>query len=174
MLSRRNPATLSIILLLLGAILLVSGCVTEEQATVSMNELSFYTEQLPPYNYEENGTLKGISVDLLDEITARMGEPVSHDQIQLVYWTEGYEAALTGEKTVVFTTARLPEREQSFKWAGPIYPYTAALFARPDHPATIEFPDDLEGVRIGVIKDDVAMLQLLEAGVKPDQLVQET
>ena len=172
--SLRNHASHYLILLLLGAILLASGCVTEEQETVSVSELSFYTEQLPPYNYEENGTLKGISVDLLDEITARMGEPVSHDQIRLVYWTEGYQAALTGENTVVFTTAKLPEREQSFKWAGPIYPFTTALFARPDHPATIEFPNDLKGVRIGVIKDDVAMLQLLEAGVEPDHLVQET
>ncbi|MDT8357628.1 MAG: transporter substrate-binding domain-containing protein [Methanomicrobiaceae archaeon] len=162
------------ILLVAGALLFASGCVTEEPATMSVSELTFYTEQLPPYNYEENGTLKGLAVDLLEEMTAKMGEPVSHDQINLVYWTEGYQAALTGDKTVVFTTARLPQREQSFKWAGPIYPFTTALFARPDHPATIEFPDELEGVRIGVIKDDVAMLQLLEAGVEPDQLVQET
>ena len=49
-----------------------------------------------------------------------MGTPVSPAQVHLVPWNEGYQAALTGNNTVIFSTARLPERESSFKWAGPI------------------------------------------------------
>jgi polar amino acid transport system substrate-binding protein len=136
--------------------------------------LTFYTEQLPPYNYQENGTLKGFSVDLLEEITAKMGTRVTREKVQLVPWTEGYQTVLSRNNTVLFTTARLAGREQSFKWAGPIYAYTNVLFARPDREIALTSPEDLKAYRIGVIADDVAIQQLLDAGVNTSQLVTET
>ena len=173
-----------IVLLLLGALLLGSGCVTEQPAVTvpttavptagGISTLTFYTEQLPPYSYMENGTLRGIAVDLLGAVTEKMGMPVSPAQLHLVPWNEGYQAALTGKNTVIFSTARLPERESSFKWAGPITTERKVLFARPDRGIIVSGPADLTGLRIGVIRDDVVMQQLLEAGVNRSQLVQET
>ncbi|MDN7025103.1 transporter substrate-binding domain-containing protein [Methanoculleus sp. FWC-SCC1] len=165
--------------LVLTGMLLASGCLSNQQATaatgtVSATDLTYYTEQNPPYNFEENGSLQGISIDLLELISAKMGENVSREEVRLVPWTEGYQAALTQNTTVIFTTARLPEREQSFKWVGPIYPYINALFARPDSGIAINNSSDLEGYRIGVIVDDVAVRQLLDAGVNESQLVYET
>ena len=75
---------------------------------------------MPPFNYVENGTLQGLSIDLLEAITAKMGDKVSGDQVRLVPWSEGYQAALTGNHTVIFAIARQPGREKSFRWAGPI------------------------------------------------------
>jgi polar amino acid transport system substrate-binding protein len=140
----------------------------------SLSTLTFYTEQLPPYSYMENGTLRGIAVDLLEAVTERMGTTVSPAQIHLVPWDEGYHAALTGKNTVLFSTARLPERESSFKWAGPIATEQKVLLARPDRGIVVTGPADLNDLRIGVIKDDVVMLQLMEAGISQGQLVQET
>jgi len=142
--------------------------------TTMSADLIYYTEQLPPYNYMENGTLQGLSVDLLELITEKMGEKVTREEVHLVPWTEGYQTVLTQNNTVLFTTVRIPEREQSFKWAGPVYTYTNVLFARPDSGITIENPEDLKGYRIGVIVDDIAVQQLLNAGVNKSQLVQET
>lgn len=172
---------LILIAVLLGALLPTAGCLPESEAasadlndtTMSVN-LTYYTEQLPPYNYMENGTLKGISVDLLEAVTEKMGKKVTREEINLVPWTEGYQAVLAGNNTVLFSTVRNPEREQSFKWVGPIYTYTNVLFARPNQEITIESPEDLKGYRIGVIVDDVAVQQLLDAGVNKSQLVQET
>lgn len=172
---------LILITVLLGALLPTAGCLSESEAastdqndtTMSAN-LTYYTEQLPPYNYIENGTLQGISVELLEAITEKMGKKVAREEIKLVPWTEGYQAALSGNNTVLFTTVRNPEREQSFKWAGPIYTYTNVLFARPDQEITIKSPEDLRGYRIGVVVDDIAVQQLLDAGVNKSQLVQET
>jgi polar amino acid transport system substrate-binding protein len=174
----RCRAFLYLILLLWG-MLLVTGCLTGQPAirvpaTVSMDSLTFYTEQMPPYNYAENGTLQGIAVDLLEAITDRMGDKVTRDRVHLVSWTEGYQAALTKNNTVLFTMARLPEREQSFKWVGPIYAYTNVLFARNDREIVIVGPEDLKKYRIGVIVDDSAIQQLLNAGVNKSQLVYET
>jgi len=168
-----------LISLLVGILVLVSGCLFEQSSPgvppQSLTEnLTYYTEQLPPYNYQENGTLKGFSVDLLEAITAKMGTKVTRENVHLVSWTEGYQTVLTRNNTVLFTTVRLPEREQSFKWAGPIYTYTNVLFARPDRGIVITGPESLKGYRIGVIADDVAIQQLYDAGVNKSQLVPET
>jgi polar amino acid transport system substrate-binding protein len=176
---RERQSYLFLIPVLVGILVLASGCLSGQPSTgvpplSSAENLTFYTEQLPPYNYMENGTLKGFSVDLLEEITAKTGTKVTREKVHLVPWTEGYQAALTRNNTVLFTTARLPEREQSFKWAGPIYAYTNVLFARPDREIVITGPESLNGYRMGVIVDDVAIQQLLDAGVNKSQLVQET
>ncbi|WP_292390881.1 cache domain-containing protein [Methanosarcina sp. UBA5] len=172
---------LILIAVLLGALLPIAGCIPESEAasvdqnktTMSVN-LTYYTEQLPPYNYMENGTLKGISVDILEAVSKKMGKKVTREEINLVPWTEGYQNVLSHNNTILFTTVRIPEREQSFKWVGPIYTYTNVLFARPDSGITIESPEDLKKYRIGVIVDDIAVQQLLNAGVNKSQLVQET
>ena len=179
-LSLRN-FSLFLIVALIGALITATGCISNPKdssadlrsATTSV-DLTYYTEQLPPYNYQDNGTLQGISIDLLETITEKMGRKVSRDEVLLVPWTEGYQTVLSHNNTVLFTTVRLPEREQSFKWAGPIYTYTNVLFARPDKGITIEKPEDLKNYRIGVIVDDVAIQQLLDAGVNKSQFVQET
>ena len=168
---------LFLVLMLAGILLLSTGCLAENEkapAGVDTASLTYYTELVPPYNYRENGTLKGISVDLLGEITARMGKRVYPDQVHLVPWSEGYQAALTGNNTVLFTTFRLPEREASFKWVGPIATDRYVLFAARDQAIAINGPEDLKGYRIGVVADDAAILQLLEAGVDRHQLITDT
>ncbi|AKB29980.1 cystine transporter subunit [Methanosarcina siciliae T4/M] len=169
------------IAVMFGTLLPAIGCLTGSEvesaglsgATIPV-DLTYYTEQLPPYNYMENGTLQGISVDLLEEVTGKMGKKVTREEVNLVPWTEGYQAALSGNNTVLFSMVRSPEREQSFKWAGPIYSDRYVLFARRDSGITIESPEDLKGYRVGVIADDMAIRQLLDIGVNQSQLVPES
>lgn len=145
-------AYLILVLVLVVAVLLASVCIsnlgqpsTGPISTPDLAALTYYTEQFPPYNYQENGTLKGVAVDLLGEITGKMGLRVTPDQVHLVPWTEGYQAALTLNNTVLFSTFRLPEREQSFKWAGPISTDRYVLFARWDRGIAINSSVDLKG-----------------------------
>ena len=170
-----------IVAVITGALVLAAGCVSEKPSAIpavpaapAVEGLTFYTEQFPPYNYAENGTLKGLSVDLLEAITEKTGTKVTRDQVHLVPWTEGYEAALSRNNTVLFSTGRLPERENSFRWAGPIASYSTVLFARPDRHITVTGPEDLKGYRIGVIRDAVGVKQLVGKGVNESQLVAET
>jgi len=165
-----------LIAVILGALVSVGECLPENgtagsEFNNSTISLTYYTEQLPPYNYIKNGTLKGVSVELLEAVTEKMGKKVSTEEIQLVPWTEGYQAALKGNNTVLFTTARTPEREQNFKWAGPIYSDRDVLFAKPDQGINISSPDDLKGYRIGVITDNAVTQQLLAIGVNESQIV---
>jgi len=102
-----------------------------------------------------------------------MGHKVSRSQVRLVPWDEGYQAALTGNNTMIFAIARIPTRESSFKWAGPVPPYTTVVFARPDSGIVINNPTDLQAYRIGVVAEDAAMQQLLDIGVNESRIVQE-
>ncbi|MFA5269246.1 MAG: transporter substrate-binding domain-containing protein [Methanoregula sp.] len=165
--------------ILAGALVLAGGCVSEQPSQVvsaapSAGDLTFYTEQFPPYNYQENGTLKGLSVELLEAVTEKTGIKVTPDKVHLVSWTEAYQTVIATNNTVLFSTGRLPERENSFKWAGPIHTYSTVLFARPDQKIVIAGPDDLKGYRIGVIMDAVGVKQLLGKGVNESQLVTGT
>lgn len=172
---------LILITVMLGALLSATGCLEESEAasadmnnTMMLADLTYYTEQLPPYNYIENGTLEGISVDLLEVVTEKMGKKVTREEINLVPWNEGYQAALTRNNTVLFVTARTPEREQLFKWVGPVYSDRYVLFAKRDRGITIESPEYLKEYRIGVIADDVATQQLLNIGVNQSQIIPES
>lgn len=165
-------------MVLLGALVSIAGCLPENETpsanlsgtTMSAN-LTYYTEQLPPYNYMEDGTPKGISVDLLEAITEKMGKKVSPEEVHVVPWTEGYQAALTQNNTVLFLMARTPEREQVFKWGGPIYSDRYVLFAKRDQGISIENPEDLKDYRIGVLADDIATQQLLNLGVNQSHIL---
>ncbi len=143
----------------------------QRQPAVSIANLTYYTEQFPPCNYQENGTVKGIAVDLLTEITDKIGDKITPDKVNVLPWTEAYQTALNGSNIVLFSTARLPEREQSFKWAGPLFMDTCVLFARWDNTAPITTASDLNGYKIGVIKDSAAAMQLKNAGVAESNFV---
>lgn len=176
---RHTYLLLSIVLT--GALIMAAGCLSESEVEsadmnddLELTDLTFYTEQLPPYNYQENGTLQGLSVDLLEATTEKMGSKVSREDIHLVPWTEGYQAALNQNGTVLFSMARTPEREDLFKWAGPIYTNRKVLFARQDRELSIEDPEDLQAYHIGVISDDIAVRYLLDIGVNQSRIVTES
>lgn len=169
-----------LLVIILFTIMVLSGTGFAEDtpevtpAGVSLSTLSYYTEPLPPYNYEENGTLKGLSIDILKAVSEQIGEEIPEENIHVVPWAEAYQSALEGNNTVIFTTARTPERENLFKWAGPISTGNYVLFARNDSSLSISGPEDLKNLRIGVKKDDFSIRQLLGSGVNESQLVVET
>jgi polar amino acid transport system substrate-binding protein len=139
----------------------------------SVEHLVYITEQFPPFNFQEEGMLKGISVDLLDRMLNRMDIDLNRSSIRLLAWDVGYQIALEKNNTVLFSTARLPERESSFKWVGPISPTRVVLFAMKDKAINIESPEDLKKYKIGVIHNSAEQLLATRAGLSPKELVVE-
>lgn len=141
--------------------------------TVSAKDLTYITEQYPPYNFQMDGKLQGISVDLLEKIWEKMGANLNSSAIQVLPWTEGYEKALKENNTVLFTTFRSPEREQLFKWAGPIASGKDVLLAKKDKNISIKAPEDLKKYKIAAVEDDLDVQLLLNLGLKKENLVLE-
>jgi len=140
-------------------------------SSVARQELYFVTEEYPPYNYVENGTIQGIGVSLLRGVIRQMDSTIASDNIRVLPWSRAYEIAQKENNTAIFATVRLPERESLFKWAGPLGSERKVIFAGSDSGIVITDPGDLDQYRIGVVKDDAAYTQLLALGVDPSNLV---
>jgi polar amino acid transport system substrate-binding protein len=134
-------------------------------------ELMFVTENYPPFNYVENGTIKGIAVDLLTGVYRHTDTTSFSDRIWVYPWSKAFETTLSRNNTVLFATVRLPERENLFKWAGPLGSERKVIFANRERVFEITGPEDLNKYRIGVIKDDAATAQLLSLGIDPSHIV---
>ncbi len=134
-------------------------------------ELFFVTEEYPPFNYVENGTIRGIAVELLTGVFRESDNVTFADHIWVFPWSKAYQTALSRNNTVIFATTRLPERENLFKWAGPLVSERKVLFASRERAFEITGPADLDNHRIGVIKDDAAAAQLQALGVDPSNII---
>lgn len=145
---------------------LVSG----SAAAASVDDIVFMTEQYPPYNLEDDNTLQGIAVDTLTLMFQRAGAKQTREDIKLLPWARGYKRVLSEPNTCLFSTTRTEEREELFKWVGPIAPNTVGLIARKESNIKISSADDIKKHKIGTIRDDVAEQYLTRAGISLDHL----
>jgi len=122
--------------------------------------LKLYTEDSPPSSYEENGRIKGLSVEIVQEILRRIGRP---DSISIVPWARGYTLARTDADTALFSTTRLPQREDLFSWVGPLYRQHWGFYRWKGSDIDVKDIDAAKKVqRIGTYHQD-AKMQYLEA-----------
>ena len=122
--------------------------------------LQIYTEDYPPSAYVHQGELKGLSVEIVQEILRRVGQP---DTISVVPWARGYKLASTEANIALFSTTRLPQREELFSWVGPLYRQRWGFYRWKG--ANVYIPDMQAArkvARIGTYHQD-AKMQYLEA-----------
>ncbi|WP_245904627.1 substrate-binding periplasmic protein [Billgrantia lactosivorans] len=141
-------------------------------AAGGLEELTFITEEYPPYNYRQNDRLEGISVELLERIFAETDTTLSREDVLYYPWARGYDTALSEPGTVLFSTTRTEQRESLFQWVGPIATDRVTLIARRDSDIRLS---DIEDViagdyRIAVIREDIGAQRLQEAGVPESQV----
>lgn len=130
----------------------------------SINDINFITENYPPYNFEDNGKLQGISIDLLLLMLNKLNAKQTLADIQLKPWARGYNDLFVVANTCLFSTVRTEEREKLFQWVGPISATSISLIARKDRRIKITSEQDIFNYKIGVVRDDVGEQLLLKAG----------
>lgn len=130
--------------------------------------LEITTEHNPPFNFRDDKRITGISTDILMEMGRRAGVPLN---IQMLPWARAYQSALSTPNTCVYSTVRMPEREASFKWVGPLATNKWALFARNDFNRKIATIDDARPYRIGGVARDAKSLYLKSLGFSNIDLV---
>jgi len=130
-------------------------------ATVSAKPLELLTLQYPPYEFEEDGELKGFVVDIIHAVFQRMDQPIN---ITLLPWARALQMIEDGEADAIFTAYKTPEREVFADYSNEILmPQVISLFVRQD--SNITFNDDLaalsdysfgavRGVSYGMIFDE--------------------
>jgi polar amino acid transport system substrate-binding protein len=115
-------------------------------------ELTILTENLPPLNYVDNGTLVGPSVEIVKEIQKRVG---SQEQIQVYPWARAYKMALEEENVILFGMTYTKVRKDKFKWVGPLATKRDILVAKKGSGIKIkDLADAKKAKRIGTLRDD--------------------
>lgn len=160
----------SILCIVLLSLLIPPATATNQAAPAK--DLVYITEQFPPFSFQEDGKLQGISVDLLDKMLGHMNMTLNRSDIKLLPWDQGYQMALQDNNAVIFSTGRIPEREALFKWVGPISSIKVALFASKEKHIKINSPGDLRALKIGVVRDSAEEPLVIKAGAKPGNLVE--
>lgn len=128
------------------------------QAEDLFPNLNIVTEEWAPYQYTENGQLKGSTVDFLLAILKAAGSRQGREDVQVLPWARAYLRVQNEPNTVLFSTTRTPERENLFKWVGPILKNSTYFIGKKSRNYKIQTSKDLHKYQIGVIIDDASEL----------------
>jgi polar amino acid transport system substrate-binding protein len=98
--------------------ILTLGLFSCQKDDTTGKDLTILCEVMKPFNYEENGVLKGISLEvaakIMQELNVENTIRISPD------WDSIFNVLKTGENIMAFTTAMNPDRKENFKWVGPV------------------------------------------------------
>jgi len=139
----------------------------------TIEDIHWYTEEYPPYNYMENGVLKGIAVDVLVEIWKKVGLKKTTKDINLVPWPRGVKMVKTKPGTCLFSTTLTNERKDVLGWKF-VYPIPLIndepenhVIARKSKHVIFNSVDDLKNYdgTFGIVNGDVGESLLSESGV---------
>ena len=130
------------------------------------------TENFPPYNMAANGknfareeNIQGIAADVVREMFKRA--EITYSMTLRFPWDRIYKLTMQSPGYGVFVTARLPEREQAFKWVGPIGPDDWILLARADSKLKLDSLAQARRLKIGAYKGDAIAETLTREGMHP-------
>lgn len=140
-------------------------------ANEDLDEIEWMTEVYPPYNYyDTQGRLQGISIEILEALFNDLKTPKSRNDIKVYPWARGYQNAQRKDlKNILFSMTRTKEREDKFKWLGPIEKTKVSIFGRFE--ATPIELQDLKNYRFAAVRDDVGYQMLLEYGVPTENIM---
>jgi polar amino acid transport system substrate-binding protein len=124
--------------------------------------LKLLTEENPPLNYSENKKLTGMATEVVQEMGKRAGMKLD---FEVMAWNKAYEKAQADKETCLYATARLPNRENAFKWVGPIAVNQWGLFALGGFTPVIKSLADARPYRIGGVARDAKTEHLKQNSV---------
>lgn len=125
---------LFVALVLLWPVAAAEKCVQSQCA----NTVVFITEHSMPGTYlNDKGVPAGVTVELVKELTRRMEQQGVYF---LMPWARAIQRAQATPRSVLFETVRNAERENLFKWVGPIKFFDMQLYG----------PDELSGLGLSV------------------------
>lgn len=151
-----------VVLLLTSLAFVISLHINTSQAT---EHLEVLTENWPPFNYELDGELTGFGTEV---IQATLDEADIAYAIRSGIWKGVYNRALSQKDILIYTIARIKQREHLFEWIGPIAArkqYFYKLKSRTDiHVNSLE---DAKKYRIGTQDSDAIAQNLIAWGFDP-------
>ncbi|WP_415716820.1 substrate-binding periplasmic protein [Maridesulfovibrio sp.] len=145
---------------------------------VQAKELTILTDNWPPYNFKKDNRIVGISTELIE---AALQKSKVKYKIKLYPFKRALITVKNTPNTMLFTVARIPQREEYFAWIGPIYPREVNLYRLKNRTdIKIESVADIRRYRTGVLSGGSVELFFIEHSfhaedyslvIKSDQLL---
>ena len=148
--------------ILLAIAMLLVGCnLAGTQPPTS--GLRIITEVYPPYNFvDKNNNVTGQSTEIVQAILEETGAQAN---IEVMPLSQGLALAEKGPKVIIYSLNRTPQRENLFKWVGPIGFYEQAFYAKKGSTVAVSQLEDAKKVnKIGVYKGDAGAQFLASQG----------
>lgn len=140
---------------------LIAGLSTVSHATQT-TDLIIVTEQLPPYNYQDGTTIKGVAVEVTQALLKEVGLQAD---IHVLSWVRAYLKALEQPNVLIFSMVRTPDREELFHWIGRISTTKSCLFKLANREdIQINRLDDAKRYLTGTWREDVREQYLRSQG----------
>lgn len=117
------------------------------------------TEEWPPFNYSENGTLTGFSTEIVQNILEIIDKDYS---IEILPSMRATYVLNTRPHTVMFSLFRTPERESEYEWVGPLCDGSIYFYKRRDNKLKVECLEDLRKVELISCRHDGLIPRLLK------------
>lgn len=157
---RNNLSLFNFIIIL--SIFIHTYAISEE---LKSQHLFILTENAGEANYlESDGKAHGHNVEIVNEIMKRNGEIF---QIEVLPWARAYYMTEHDPNTALFSTIRTTDRENQFKWVGPLHFLKYILYARKDFQKEINSLEDAKKVdAIGCVGEDIGQKLLINKGFK--------
>ncbi|GBC62429.1 amino acid ABC transporter substrate-binding pro tein [Desulfonema ishimotonii] len=114
--------------------------------------LRIVTDYYPPFSYEKNGEIKGISSQIVKAVLKEAGMEATISQYP---FKRAYTMTRRGKNIFEYCVVRTPEREPLFQWIGIVGPAVQVLFTSENKNIQIRKPEDLRNYKIGTVLEDV-------------------
>lgn len=124
-------------------------------------DITFVTEEYAPFNYSENGEIKGIAVEQVRQIASAAG--LDHT-IQIMPWARAIALAEHQSGHCVFTTGHNQERHHKFHWVEPLLKDQMILVKRKGDDLAVTTLEQARGLRVGAQRGDFAVEALKARG----------
>lgn len=145
----------------------------KEKKLIDLNQYHFLAEISPPVFYEEGNKYQGIAAELLSNIFEDLKLDKSINGVFVGPWDVVYQKALKTENYVVFSTNKTKERDNLFKWVGPIAPSKVVLLGLSKNNIDLSDISKISNYKIGAIHDDIGELLVNNLPIQKKHLVVE-
>ena len=123
-----------------------------------------YTEHFPPYSYIEEQRIQGFAVEYVEQV---FKQAEIEFEMKLYPWPRAFRTAKETPNSLVFSTVRNAQREDSFVWVGPIQQIEIYKWYATDYIGSAKPP------RLVALRDNAITNVLLdEMGIKKASLVE--
>lgn len=127
--------------------------------------LKLLIQEFAPFTYTDikTGEIQGALTEKITEILKRAGDNYSISSTSLA---RGLNSTLNDDNTCLFGFRRTPERENSYKWVGPLVTDNWVLYSRKSETRVLKSFEDAKPYSLGSYKNAATGIQLAEQGYK--------